>query len=250
MMPRLIIAFDEVRDGVSSDRVVADPELNVLFISACGCRGLTQPAVDLNMKLLNARKRGQLPRTTRQTVVRDPDAFAFASEIAIRSLERKHQTTLDRVLCDPLLVCEFDQVAGNIVPGFTPLECRWAALRLRKSSRLQPELLGRVVPTDVCGPVDVADLDPEKVPDEQGLYILTSRDKVLYVGEAQNLRLRLRKHLDHSDNKYLAQYIWEFGKGDMLLEYHVLPRGTTSRVRRAMELELIRSRHAEFNVRR
>jgi len=148
------------------------------------------------------------------------------------------------------LAREFDSVAEAIAPGYSPLEYRWAALKLRKSKRLRPELLGRVVTSRVVGPIEVAGLNPLELPSEQGLYFLTARDKVLYVGEAQNLRLRLKKHLDHSDNKRLAQYIWEFGKDDLFLEYHVLPASTSTRVRKAMELELIRSRKADFNVQR
>jgi len=250
MTNQLIKAFDEVRQGFSADRVIADPAMNLGFIDACQRRGLTDEPVDLNLKLLNRRKRGGLPPSSHRTVVRNQDSFAFASEIAVRSLERKHQTTLDRVLCGPELAREFDRVAEAIAPGFTPLKYRWAALRLRKTSRLKPEILGRVVPATVFGPAPVAKIHVSQIPNEQGIYILSSHDKVLYVGESTSLRARIKKHLDHSDNKFLAQYIWEFGKASLMLEYHVLPVGTRTDVRKAMELELIRSRRAEFNKQR
>jgi site-specific DNA-methyltransferase (adenine-specific) len=246
----VVDAFQEVGSGWSTDRVVADPELNARFIDACRRRGLDDAAVDLNLRLLNTRKRGLLPRGARRTRVPNQDGYIFASEIAIRSLERKHQTTLDRVLCDPVLAQEFDAVASAIAPGFSAMEYRWAALRLRKSSRLKPEILGRAVPPKVFGPIAVPELDLSAVPGEQGVYVLTSRDKVLYVGEAQNLRARLKKHLDHSDNKLLARYIWQCGHNELMIEYHVLPKGTRTDVRKAIELELIRSRRAEFNVQR
>jgi len=246
----LIDAFREIRDGFSVDRVIADPELNLRFISACRHRQLSDAAVDLNMKLQNTRKGAGLAGTIRRTVVRNQDAFAFAAEMAIRSLERKHRTTLDRVLCDPELAGEFDTVASAIAPGFTPLEYRWAALGLRKKSHLRPELLGRVVPTKVVGPILIRNLTLSDLPAEQGLYLLLDPERVLYIGEAQNLRARFKKHLDHSDNKFLARYIWELGQDDLLIEYHVLPQDTRTDVRKAMELELIRSRRAEFNVRR
>jgi site-specific DNA-methyltransferase (adenine-specific) len=246
----LIEAFSEAADGWSADRVIADPELNRRFIDACRRRALDGPPVQLNLTLLNTRKRGVLPRGARRTVMRNQDAYAFAAEIAVRSLERRHRTTLDRVLCDPALAQDFNAVAAAVAPGFTALEYRWAALRLRKTSRLKPEILGRAVPSEVFGPIATAELDIARVPNQQGLYILATREKVLYVGEARNLRARLKKHLDHSDNKFLARYIWEFGGGDLFVECHVLPEGTRTDVRKAMELELIRSRQAEFNVRR
>jgi site-specific DNA-methyltransferase (adenine-specific) len=204
----------------------------------------------LNWGLLNVRKRALLPRGSRRTVIRNQDAFRFAAEIAIRSLERKHRTTLDRVLCDPELAREFDAVAFAMAPGFTALEYRWTALRLRKTKKLSPEILGRAVPSQVYGPIAVAGLDVPSIPSGQGLYVLTTRAKVLYVGEAQNLRNRITKHLDHSDNKLLARYIWEFGSDELFVEYHVLPQDSRTDVRKSMELELIRSRRPEFNVQR
>jgi site-specific DNA-methyltransferase (adenine-specific) len=156
---------------------------------------------------------------------------------------------LDRVLCDPDLAREFDTVAVAVAPGFTSLEYRWAALRLRKTNRLPPEI-GRAMQATVVGPLGVAELDTSRIPVQQGIYILASRTRVLYIGEAKNLRARLKTHLEHSDNKLLARYIWESGEEDLLVEYHVLPQDTATSVRRAMELELIRSRRAEFNARR
>jgi len=49
------------------------------------------------------------------------------------------------------------------------------------------------------------------VPDSPGIYVLRSEAGCLYIGEAENLRRRLAKHLDHSDRKLLARYFWEYG---------------------------------------
>ena len=250
MNRQVLDAFEEVRQGFSVDRVIADPHINSRFLDSCQRRGLADTPVDLNLQLFNARKRGGLPRSTRRTVLQNQDGYAFAAEIAIRSLERKHHTTLDRVLCDPGLAAEFDSVARVIAPGFSPLEYRWAALCLRKKNRLKPEIVGRAVPTTTIGPIAGSTIDISQVPTQQGVYILTTHEKVLYIGEARSLRARLKKHLEHSDNKLLARHIWEFGKADLLIEYHVLPPDTRTDVRRAMELEFIRSRRPVFNIRR
>jgi len=250
MKELLVAAFEEIRDGFSVDRVIADPILNAQFIDACRLYELAETPAALNWKLYNLRKRGGLSKTARPTVFREQDGYAFASEIAIRSLERKHHTTLDRVLCDPQLAREFDEVAMTIAPGFESLHYRWAALSLRKRNRLKPEILGRAVHTQMSDLIPLANVALSSVPDEQGLYILTNRDRALYIGEARSLRARLKKHLDHSDNKLLAHYLWEFGAADVFLQYHVLPCGTRTDIRKAMELELIRSRRSEFNVRR
>ncbi len=247
----IIDAYEEVRDGFSSDRVIADPAFNSLFIDACRRRGMQDPPVELNLQLLNARKKAALPTGSRRTMIRNQDEFAFASEMAIRALERKYKTTLDRVLCNPVTAEEFDHVASLIAPGYEPLQYRWAALRLRKAKLLKPEDIGKVAPpVTVVGPVQASQVVASSIPTQQGLYIFMNNESVLYVGEAQNLRRRLQKHFEHSDNKHLAHYLWEFGSDKLLLEYHVLEAATTASVRKALERELINSRRAEFNKQR
>ena len=79
-----------------------------------------------------------------------------------------------------------------------------------------------------------SDLQLDQVPSRPGLYLLIERAKVLYVGECQSLRKRIAKHLDHSDNKGLAHWLWEHGMTDVHLEYHVLPARTSSRIRKKL----------------
>jgi hypothetical protein len=79
-MKNLIIeAFDEARDQFSVDRVIADPDLNARFVTTARRYGLKEAPVEL----------GGLERSTRRTVIRNQDAYAFASEIAIRTLDPK-----------------------------------------------------------------------------------------------------------------------------------------------------------------
>lgn len=250
MKREIIQAFLRIRDGFSPDRVVADPELNAQFLAACRQRGLTEPDERLNLGLLNARKASALTdfKTERRTSFRDSDEYSFAAEIAIRFLERRDGVTLDQVICSPRRVSEFDSIARRISPGYTSLEYRWAALKLRKKRKLRPELLAQVCRPDQVVNSRVGSLDLARVPTEQGVYIFFDLRETLYVGEAQNLRKRLAKHLEHSDNKGLARWLWERGSDDLNVEVQVLPQNTSARVRRAMEAELIRSRSPAFNV--
>ncbi|MBK8269423.1 MAG: GIY-YIG nuclease family protein [Planctomycetes bacterium] len=245
-------AFLEVCDGYAPDRVIADPEMNARFLSACHRVSDFNGPQALNQCLLNLRKASGLAgaKCKKRTQLENQESYAFASEIAVRSLEIKHKVSLDVILCDPILASEFDSVALEIAPGYTPFHYRWAALGLRKTRKLKPEILARVVTESVVGPIKAIELDLNASQGKQGVYILTSRQKVLYVGEARNLRLRLRTHLEHSDNKFLARYLWEFGLQDLFIEIHVLPNSSSGIVRRALELELIRSRRPEFNVNR
>jgi site-specific DNA-methyltransferase (adenine-specific) len=165
-------------------------------------------------------------------------------------MERRHNTSLDRVLCDPQLAAEFDESAQRVAPGVNSLQYRWAALNLRKSRQLQPELISRVIIPPMTHTWSMKEFRLNDVPLDSGLYLIYDSKQVLYVGESENLRSRLKKHLDHSDNKGFARWLWESGPQGLNIEVHVLPNGTTTRVRKALELELIRSRKPVFNMQR
>jgi len=243
-------AFCRVRDGLSADRVVADPDLNAEFLKACRELGLDEPPAVLNMALLNGRKAGLLTglSRSRRTSFRNEDEYRFAAEVAARFLQQRDEVSLDNIICDPSRAPEFDRIAREIAPGYTSLQYRWAALNLRKAKQLRPEFLAQVQPPDVIdfGPLD--QLDVKRLPTCQGIYILYGPNATLYVGETRNLRKRLSKHIDHSDNKGLARWFWQHGYKRVHLEIRVLPPTTSKRVRTALERELIESRHPLFNV--
>lgn len=251
MKSKLIAALDATCQGFSPDRVVADPDLNAAFLAEAGRLGLTAAAATLNRSLLNLRKAGDLRgRKSKKTSFVDEGDYRFAAEMAIRFLERRDGISLDSIICDPQLAAEFDAYAARIAPGYSPLQYRWAAFNLRKASRLKPELLARVAPPVAIAIHRIKDIDLTKIPAEQGLYIFFMTSGALYVGEAENLFKRLKKHLDHSDNKGLARWMWEHGMEDVHVEIQVLATETKTIVRRALETELIRSRSPLFNVTR
>ena len=201
----------------------------------------------------NARKGSFLSgirTTTRRTKFRDQEMYQFASEVAARFLEHQSQATVDEILCDPELTHQFDDLAKQICPGFSQLQYRWAALKLRKSKRLRPELFAHVVDPNTVQVFKLDDLDLQRIPTEQGIYIFFGGAETLYVGEGENLRLRIKKHLDHSDIKAVARHFWDHGTAGLNLEIMVLPKSTTTRIRQALEAELINSRRAKFNIKR
>ncbi len=245
-----IESFAEIRDRCSADVVIVDPSINQKFISSCMKRFSGFLPVELNLALLNVRKSNDLrglPRSQR-TIVRNQDDYRFASEIAARFMERRDQITLDRILCDPKMALEFDSVAARICPGFTPFEYRWAALNLRKTRGLKPEIGARLVRPDCCFSQKVSKVVIGGIPDKNGVYLFYNHLSTLYIGETDSLFKRIKRHLVHSDNKGLAHWIWEHGIDDLHLEYHVLPEGIKTRQRKALEAELIRCRRPIFNI--
>ena len=74
MRRTVVEAFEAVREGFSVDRVIADPTLNERFISECLRRAPNVAPVELNLLLLNLRKRAQIPRGSRKTKIGGQDA--------------------------------------------------------------------------------------------------------------------------------------------------------------------------------
>ena len=251
MTDRVLQAFLRTRNGYSPDAVIADPALNARFLAACRELGAGGTDFDLNHCLYNLRKskRLEVHPTTKRVNLRHKDEYEFAAEIAARFLERRQDTTLDRIICDPALAQEFDRIAQELAPGFSPFEYRFAALNLRKARRLRPEVSSHLLPATQVESFRVQDIDMNRIPRAQGIYLFYYRDEgLLYLGEARNLRDRIRKHLDHSDRRDLARWLWEHGADDLYVEIHVLPDGTPDKARKAVEVELIRSRRPRFNI--
>ncbi len=136
----LIEAFRRVYQGYSLDRVVVDPELSVALADECGRLGLPGDLGWWNRGLFRARKAGRLAHlpTTRRTELswEHCDQFLFAAEIAWRQLLDQGYKSLDEILCDPRAAQEFDRLASRFASGFTSLDYRWAALKLRKQRKV------------------------------------------------------------------------------------------------------------------
>ncbi len=194
----LLEAFRQTHDGFSLDRVVADPQLNQRLADACRQLGLPGEARTWNWVLFGMRKAGLLvdTPTTRRTEFSwtDCEEYLFASEIAWRQMIDAGSESLDSILCDPFLAAEFDAIAKRWAPGYSELEYRWAAMRLRKKAK---EVRGRAeVLTDahLSKAFSLESIGASKFAEQAGVYIVANSDKqALYAGEASNLRHRLQK---------------------------------------------------------
>ncbi len=196
----IIEAFERTHSGFSMDRIVADPDLNKEFVTACTNLGLAGDARTWNMLLFRLRKAGRLSHieTLRRTSIPwdECDEFLFASEIAWQMMLDDHSArSLDEILCDPELAAQFDGIAGRFAPGHKPLDYRWGALKLRKEARyarsratiLKPpdRFFGKMLPIDELG--------AKSLPEKPGLFVLSedeNRTRNLYAGETLNLRRR------------------------------------------------------------
>lgn len=195
----LLQAFQKINDGYSPDRVVADPQLDAAFEAECARIGLFGDIRTWNRHLLRLRKAGALaglPTQRRTTISWEHcDSFLFASEIAWRQMLDRGCTSLDDIFCDPGSASEFDALAAVLSPGFTPLEYRWGALKLRKESKRARARAGRLSIGRFSQPLTMSDRSWRKFPANAGIYLVLEpkRQKPLYVGEALNLQTRMRQ---------------------------------------------------------
>ncbi|BAM02202.1 GIY-YIG nuclease family protein [Phycisphaera mikurensis] len=274
-------AFVEVHAGHSADEVVVQEGLNAAFLNACarlhrrsadrlGEAKIVAFTTACNRALLNLRKagglRGEDARTTRRHADREgappPDAYRHAAEIAARRVTDAHAATLDDVLCDPTLRAAFaaeGHALAGPVEGLRDEDLRRAALTLRKSRRLRPELVVRVADWGrTMGDAPAGELaaafagSEEPVPAAPGVYLLADGGGYLYIGEALDLAARLRQHLDESDRTALRHHLLENGLAGVTVEWHAFDPASDARLaryRRAYESDLIASRRPRFNVR-
>jgi len=209
----IVECFEQTHDGFSTDRVVADPELNQQFADACSKRGLFGDARTWNTLLFRLRKAGRLSHveTGQRTSIswEDCDEFMFGSEIALQlMLDDDEAESLDEILCDPFLAVKFDKRARKHAPGYTPLEYRWAALKLRKEARNARSRASVLTPPSRYGKKNPADtFEPRSVEEAPGVYVVSdSAKRPLYVGEALNLRNRLKLQFGRRQKKIWAAY--------------------------------------------
>ena len=135
----IIDAFSKSNRGFSVDRLIADPLLNEDFQNQCDRRDVPGTGAERNRFLFRLRKSGKLKRAGIETSKRTSigwdqmEPFLFASEIAWKQVSELYASmSLDELLSDPRLAETFDKLARAYSPGFSSLEYRWAALKLRK----------------------------------------------------------------------------------------------------------------------
>jgi site-specific DNA-methyltransferase (adenine-specific) len=219
---RIVEAYIAIRDGFSSDRVIADRDLNQEFISVCQRLGLPGQATDWNRRLLNLRKASRLsglPRS-RKTVIssRETDPWEFACEIAVQEFEERG-CSLDDLLCDPRTADEFDKRVRSIVTTkLSSLHIRWTALRIRKRAhdiRRDSESLRSPIRWPRTTYL-AQDFDVESVVEEPGLYLLQNADqqKKLYIGKTVNLRQRFRWQIVESSFNF-----WETPRPQLQIRF-------------------------------
>ena len=201
-------AFRKTCKKNSPDRVVADPELHHAFIEQCKMLGLENPEFDLCFSLLNMRKGNELKGldSTRKPVM-GQWRYAAASEIAARVVHWRHGLTVDRIICHPTVVEEFEQVARSITPGYSSFEYRWAGLGCRKVGQKAAQgLVDRLRWSDPLSFAAVGDL-----PDAKGVYALRDRQHeadCIFVCGTENIREGIAAQTNLGSQNLFGDGLW------------------------------------------
>ncbi len=292
----VIAAFSKVHNGWSVDEVLLQDELRTIFLQVCRSSDLTESQVDSQPErvagsqslsepsqsipisddmycsaLIHVRKAGgRLPKATRraagtnarnaQSIQRSSgpsgEQLTAISEIAARRMADELGCHTDAILSRDLARERYDQLVLSLWPEGSVYDFRKAALRLRKTRRLRPELLARVTDWHLSiRDFKVAELraNVSQVPNRPGIYLFRDNHGYQYIGQAKDLRKRLSEHLQESDRKGLATFLssaWEANER-VYVEVHVFEAGSPGvqlAIRRAYESELIRSRKPKLNL--
>lgn len=215
-------AYLEVFDGFSTDRVIADPDRNCLFVQACWKRGAQASQGELNRQLMNARKAnriGKIEGVQRYVVPRElMDSYLFASEVALRTIQdleyhrQDRCVSLDDILCEPTLGRKFLEIAASISPGHQPVDYRWAALTIRKAfNRGSRKHAEKAIPEfELLGCRDR--IRPSRIPKDAGFFWLKCGRVDFYIGHSQELRSQIEMLVESGFEERLAncQSSWLF----------------------------------------
>jgi site-specific DNA-methyltransferase (adenine-specific) len=207
--------------------------MNERFVEMCRRLGLSGAAASWNHLLMNLRKGNRLKdmqsskKTTFSRV--DIDKYSFACEIAIQTLSDQYKRSLDDILCDPKIAAEFDHEVFKIAhqdisSKLTPLQVRWAVLRMRKRSKTVRKHVRRLETHVLQLPNEETKWptfsDYRGVPKCLGVYDLRIAGKSLYVGETLDLQSRFELQLNPKGFDF-----WGNPKEEIEIRYRPLPEG-------------------------
>lgn len=251
----VVRVFGDVHQGYSVDEVLIRQELRAAVVAGVQSTHGNMSEREILEELLRVRKQGKIKiRATRRGETIDPELLP-ASEIAARLICDQAQVTTDHILIDPVLRSRFFAEAKAIVPQISEYAALKGVLQLRKSRQLPPELVLKVADWNRqirSWQLDEMESNWEAVPELPGVYLFRDATGYLYVGEAQNLRVRLRQHLSDSDRIRLQEMVIGEDRDSISVETHAFSADSPASrltVRRAYESELIRSRKPKLNLR-
>ena len=237
-------AYLLVREGFSSDRVLADPRLGAAFVRACHDLGLEDSEFHLNVSLIGLRKHNKLKEKSNRSVVPDQWRCSVASEVAARAMFYRYDASVATVLAHPALSREFDSIARGITPGFSAFQYRWAALNSRKkgtAAKIQPKVIDQLEWSHRLP------FDEPSLPTEQGVYTLLENTTCLFVAGTENIQESIAGQRRIAEVPLFEPQIWRPNPARLFWRYIEMPK-TKSDYRSGVVRSLVGRWQPIFNI--
>ncbi len=197
--------FEEMREGMAVDRFLADPSLARRFVSTCQKLGLRVSPPAINRRLLRMRKAaggGPFRKAIRQPAKRGLfDLYGMGVEAGMVKVSARHGASVDDILADLEIGEQFEKIAKTVSPGGSAIDYRLCALQVRKHRHLSKSDrslyedidAGKIISgLETAGSVE--ELNPESVPDDEGILLLREPERPLYVASFGDLQEAVERH--------------------------------------------------------
>jgi hypothetical protein len=255
-------AFEEVRDGASTDALLWDTNLARRFLTRCAEWELDFPPATLVRRLIHIRKSpkvyGRHGILLSATARSEPHPsivpqYAHVIEFALVRLRYRYGASIDTILADPALREQFENLARDVAPELTGEELGLGALYIRKTryfskrdAQLAQALDTSVVEGAMTPPVSLAEAVTNDVPSGPGLLELREGDRYLYVARNESLQPAVEQLKTGRPFRVLADGFWQPALEEITLRY-VEGRTIASVGIARWELRLIQTREPVFN---
>ena len=212
---RLVVrAFEDVRDGASTEALLWDRHLVKRFVQRSKEVGLDYHDVHLCKRIQTIRKSKR--HYAAQGIALSPTArkepqpsiaptHAHIIEFALVRIRYRFDASIEDILLEPQLGGLFESLCFEVAPELSPQEVRLGALYLRKTRFLENKLRPTVSRLNLsvldnkwsCL-MPLSEIEASAIPEEAGILELCDDSRVLYVNRVKNLQSPLPGLKDES----------------------------------------------------
>ena len=221
----VVHAFEDVRDGASTDELLWNKELSRSLVERCRELGLDAPRSYLTRRLINIRKNS--PRYRKHGIVISPTTkkeihpsivpeYAHVIEFALVKLRYRYGSSIDDILMDESQADKFEELAHQIAPTTSSQDLRLGALYIRKNRVMKRKDLDELNALDLAviesswkGAVSLSKVRPDDVPVSPGLIELKEESRYLYISHNKNIQSAIRQLGTGDAFRFMANNFWK-----------------------------------------
>ncbi|MCC6579840.1 MAG: hypothetical protein IT440_05315 [Phycisphaeraceae bacterium] len=259
----LAAAFEEMRNGHATDRLLWDGDFAKRFYEAARAHGVHAPASTLTRRLINIRKNPT--RYAKQGIIlssstaNEPQPsiiprFAHAVEFALVRMRVRYNVSIDDILIDPNFSRLYVNFASQMAPGLTANDLRLGALYIRKSRFLRREdktLFDHLDPQKIEPKLSCygafSQLRIDDVPSSEGIIeVREESTRFLYITRTNDLRCAARELVHGPALSVMSNHFWKPDR-DSLVMSAIAGKDYDNISLRQWQLKLIAAHEPVFN---